>query len=240
MPLKNKPKIIGITASYKQSNCERLKGWMHALHTQYLNAIHNIAHNTILPIIIPTNNIQQVQQYTNLFDGLILSGNSYDIHPSFYNEEPQLNTACCNESKKRTIFEIELYKNFIQTNKPLLGICGGMQLINIACGGSLNQDIADCSKHNQYGSHLSHDVLLTEQSKLHSIAGSNKISVNSIHHQSIKQLGTGLKVSATDEHREIEAIELEKHPFAIGVQWHPEFCNTAADIAILQSFIDAL
>lgn len=151
------------------------------------------------------------------YDGLILCGGD-DIHPSRYGEE--INGAV-NIDSDRDEAEFALLKAYVDAGKPVLGICRGMQLINIFFGGSLHQDLPEACLHtNQTKFYLAHTVTAKADSILGEIYGTSFV-VNSAHHQAIKQLGNGLCPTAFWQDKYIEAVEHMSLPI-FGVQWHPE------------------
>ena len=149
-----------------------------------------------------------------------------------------------NAKKIRTDFEIKVCKMSLQLNIPILGICGGEQLLNVCCGGSLIQDIKEYNKssleHEQTNprNQTSHSVKINKQTKLFKIINQSVIKVNSSHHQAVNQLGKNLIVSSQANDGIIESIESIKHDWCIGVQWHPEFLITKADKLLISNFID--
>jgi len=164
--------------------------------------------------------------YADALDGLILQGGA-DIDPSMYGEDPSPQLGPTDVG--RDMFELELLRAFISENKPVLGICRGMQLINVAYGGTLYQDLEVAgvvkSPHSTdaYDLH-SHTLKIAQGSWLDSLYGTaNSHSVISIHHQGIKTLGRKLAVEAYSDDGVIEAIRGTDAPFLVGVQWHPEF-----------------
>ena len=154
-----------------------------------------------------------------VIDGLILSGGG-DIHPSYYGEETMTKLTLTPDD--RIDFEFSLLEEVMKRKKPVLGICYGMQLLNVALGGSLYQDI---KKHvpKSMDHRKNHSVRIWPESRLHKIMdGVEAIDVISRHHQAINDIGRNLNISADAEDGIIEAIEMEGYPFLIGVQWHPE------------------
>ena len=119
-----------------------------------------------------------------------------------------------------------LFNSFVKTGKPILGICRGFQLINVACGGTLHQDIANIKKcsHSDFLKRAKpiHNVTVTENTLLYKIFGQNEVGVNSLHHQAVENVGENLIVSSVSEDGFVEGLELNKHPFCVAVQWHPE------------------
>ena len=156
-------------------------------------------------------------------DGLLLPGGA-DIEPSLYGRERE--EKCGKPNELRDKYEFIIYDAFIKTNKPVLCICRGFQLLNVANGGTLYQDIADIKKcsHSDFlkRSKAIHDVTVNENTKLYEIFGKTQTGVNSLHHQAVEKVGDNLMISAVSEDGFVEALELENHPFCIGVQWHPE------------------
>ena len=172
-----------------------------------------------IPILIhPTQSAREVVSKIN---GLILSGGE-DIHPKYYREEPRYQMTPSPDL--RTEFEFSLLREAMMAKIPILGICHGMQLINVALGGTLYQDLPGQTEgiidHRLDGK--KHPVSIEEDSILFKIIGKNEIEVTSTHHQAVKDLGTGLTVSANAHDGIIEAFEMPGYPFLIGVQWHPE------------------
>ena len=185
----------------------------------------------ILPIISHKSNITSLAGYA---DGFLFSGGD-DIRPGYYGEEQILDLTLSPD--ERTEFEIALLNEVIRLKKPVLGICLGAQLINVALGGSLYQDIP-----TQVPAPLDHrsvhNVLIKKGTLLYRIFNappplmgggegeqkvfSGEIPVISAHHQGIKSAGKGLIVSASSSDGVAEAIEITDYPFLVGVQWHPE------------------
>jgi len=172
----------------------------------------------------------RAKHYVDALDGLLLQGGA-DMSPKSYGEAP-LNPLWTGD-EVRDQYEIELFHEFVTQGKPVFGICRGHQVINVALGGSLYQDIAtqcpDKSSHRdetRYDSHF-HDMRILSNTWLSRVyPGVDVKRVNTIHHQAIKHLGEGLVVEATSEPDGIvEAIRWEGHSFVVGVQWHPEFID---------------
>jgi putative glutamine amidotransferase len=160
-------------------------------------------------------------------DGFIFSGGD-DIHPRFYGEKPLSGTGLTISPDGRTRFEISLFKAVMRARKPVLAICYGAQLVNISLGGKLYQDIArqvhDPIQHGpaKPGEKVFHHVDILEGTMLSRIIGASRIRVRSSHHQSVKNPGRGLHLSAVARDRVIEALEPRSNHFLIAVQWHPE------------------
>ena len=156
-------------------------------------------------------------------DGLLLPGGA-DIEPALYGRERE--EKCGKPNTIRDKNEVLIFRAFKETKKPVLCICRGFQLLNILCGGTLYQDIADIRKcsHSDFlrRAKAVHKVSVSEGSVLYNIFGKNEVGVNSLHHQAIESVGENLIASAVSEDGFVEAAELMEHPFCLGVQWHPE------------------
>lgn len=168
-----------------------------------------------------------VADYAERLDGLVLQGGA-DIDPAIYGETRAPETGTTDPVRDR--FELDLLHAFAAAGKPVLGICRGMQLINVAYGGTLHQDLSTCGaaafSHQRmelYDEHR-HTVRFGEGSWLRQLyAGTQQLSVNSIHHQGVKQLGHGLIADAWSEDGVVECVRDPARQFIVGVQWHPEF-----------------
>ena len=157
-------------------------------------------------------------EFSDEYDGLILCGGS-DIDPIHYGEDI---TYSVNIDEARDKAEFELFKKFVEVKKPIFGICRGCQLINVALGGSLYQEISNAKEHSSFGNgDLVHKVCATEKSVLSEIYG-DEFFTNSAHHQAVKELGKDLSVIAfADNGKTVEAIMHKTLPI-YAVQWHPE------------------
>ncbi|MFH1262627.1 MAG: gamma-glutamyl-gamma-aminobutyrate hydrolase family protein [Pseudomonadota bacterium] len=164
-------------------------------------------------VLILTLDTKRISEYLRLLDGLLLTGGK-DIHPKFYGERLPAGPADLSPDA-RTEFELAITKEFINGRKPILGICLGCQTLNVAAGGTL---IFDLPSHQR----TEHPITIAEKSLLAGIIGSRRPIVNSRHHQAVKKLGRKFILSAKADDGVIEGIELPSHPFALGVQWHPE------------------
>lgn len=169
----------------------------------------------------------RLSDYPQYLDGLVLQGGA-DISPQSYGEQP-LQAEWAGD-RLRDAYEMELLHEFMEAGRPVLGICRGAQLINVALGGTLYQDIAtqyeqpQIHVHEDYDKHA-HSITWEAGSGLAKLYPEQDASkVISIHHQAIKALGKGLRVEARSaEDGLIEAIRLEGKPYVLGLQWHPEF-----------------
>jgi len=161
-------------------------------------------------------------------DGLLLSGGA-DIDPSFYGEERL--PACEETEPERDRLELALTRQAIQHGTPIFGICRGMQTLNVACGGSLYQDLPTQSPHTQrhtWGDqdhprdYRAHAIEIASNSRLATLLGARAHDVNSLHHQAVKRIGEGVTITAWAPDGVAEAMELRDHPYALAVQFHPE------------------
>ncbi len=198
-----------------------------------------------LPAVVPfANTRSQAMATVKRLDGLIISGGNFDIDPSLYGEKRHKKLGAV--IKSRTLSELHLLKAALKMKKPLLGICGGHQLINVHFGGSLYQDILsqiDGAKDHEQKSDprkTRHTVNVEFGSRLSKIVGRKSFRVNSTHHQSVKKPGRGLKVSAFSPDGIVEAFEAADDRFILGVQWHPEFLTRMGPHGkIFKSFVTA-
>ncbi len=169
------------------------------------------------------SDLDKAAEYIDLVDGLVLSGGT-DISPEFYGGQPEENLEIVPE---RDRWEIELFKIAWKRDLPVFGICRGMQLMNVALGGSLYRDInkeleKQLAHQPENEDYIHHRVNIVEGSRLHKILCSEEIEVNSHHHQAIKKLASLLRPAAVSEGGVVEAVEAPAKKFILGVQWHPE------------------
>lgn len=194
------------------------------LNTNYIESIRRAGG---IPILLPSiEDEEEIWEQMYYIDGLLLSG-GYDIQPTLYGEEPHVDLGkIC---PFRDQYELKALLIAEAQKKPVLGICRGLQLMNVAFAGILYQDISHRSS-NTYIQHFqkaqpfvpSHTVELKACTHLYKIFEQEKIMTNSFHHQAIKELAAGFTVNALTKDGVIEGIERENHPFFMGVQWHPE------------------
>jgi len=205
-------------------------------------AVEAIVKTGGLPIILPSIDPEDVADYLSLFDGVAFLGGA-DVDPTFFGEEPHVRLG--KTYRKRDLFEIELLKQAVAANKAILGICRGLQLINVGLGGTLYQDLSEDPtaqiKHSQaaMGNQPSHHVTVVTGSTLATLTGERPY-VNSRHHQAIKDVAPSLRVTATADDQVIEALESKDSDQILGVQWHPEnmYKHHIESRQIFQNFVD--
>lgn len=195
-----------------------------------------------LPLCLP-HEATMIEAYADTIAGLIVTGGGFDVNPSLYGDNTKHATVTTKEG--RTFFELGMVKAMLKRNKPVLGICGGEQLINVILGGTLIQhiedEVTDSLLHEQPNprTEAGHKVKLTDGSLLQRIVGGTELPVNSAHHQAVKSVGEGVIVNAVAADGVIEGIEDPRYKFCLGVQWHPELNVTAGDGKILLAFVSA-
>ena len=200
-----------------------------------------------LPIVLTyTEDDDVIEQLAQQIDGLYATG-GHDIDPTLFGEEPhpQLGTII----PARDAFELKLIKKMMLLDKPVLGVCRGIQILNIAAGGDMYQDMYSQTdnallQHAQKApkAHGSHFVEVEADSLLYRLTKTSKLRVNSRHHQANRSVKEPIRVSGKASDGVIEAIESSSHRFVLGLQWHPENMLPAGDAAsysIFQGFIDA-
>lgn len=214
--------LIGITTSIESRDNGRE---FSVLNNTYKEAILKAGG---IPLLIPVNSSEYAKEVIQYLDGILLSGGE-DVHPLFYGEPPL--TKLQTLSPERDRWELELFKQAMKKNIPLLGICRGSQIINVALGGTLYQDI-DSQLPGVNGHHptgikgdeIYHNIDIDLGSELYKIFIVEKLGINSFHHQGIKKLADNLKISSFSEDGIIESYEYAKmeSQYIVGVQWHPE------------------
>ena len=197
------------------------------LNKQYAEAIEDAGACPIL--LVPSHDIEDIVSKIN---GLLIPGGD-DLHPSYYNEEVNYDMKIVDRDRSK--FELAIIHEIIKLRKPVLGICYGMQLINVAFRGSLYQDMglqAPVAIDHRNGYH----IIRVSDNKF---INSGEFNVNSTHHQAVKVLGQGLKAIAFSADNIIEAICMENYPFLLGVQWHPERLQDSLSSKIFRSFVES-
>lgn len=209
--------IIGITC---------LHDWAEGRHRQndtYINAVSKAGG---IPILLPClTDENDIRAHLTLLDGLVISGGP-DADPRYFGEEPASGLGAVNPAMDA--YEVPLIQKALDMDMPILGICRGEQMLNIAAGGTLIQHIPavlpGAIKHRQEAPrhYPTHTIHVATGTRLADMLGDGLTRVNSFHHQSVLDLAPGFVCSAVAPDGIIEAIESTNHTFAVGVQWHPE------------------
>jgi putative glutamine amidotransferase len=196
-----------------------------------------------IPVLLPHER-SAAGAYLALLDALVVTGGAFDVPPELYGEAPR--PACGPTRPERTLFEKDLLEAALAQRLPVLGVCGGMQLLNVVRGGTLHQDLrADLGieGHEQPPPKdvPSHDVEVAAGTQLAAVLGAGRLPVNSTHHQAVRDAGAGVLVSARAPDGVVEAIEVLDLPFALGVQWHPEavLAHEPRHAALYRALVDA-
>ncbi|TAL00557.1 MAG: gamma-glutamyl-gamma-aminobutyrate hydrolase family protein [Rhodospirillaceae bacterium] len=230
--------LIGITADSEEPGGYSRFPW-YALRQNYCSAVATAGG---VPLVLP-HEPSLVGRYAAMLDGLVVSGGAFDVDPRLFGEANRHVTVVTKED--RTRFELDLTRAMLDLDKPVLGICGGQQLLAVALGGTLIQHIPDslpdALAHEQTNprNEPSHDVAIAPDTLLAHIVGAELIPVNSAHHQSVRDVPAPALVDAVAPDGVIEGIEDPTRRFCIGVQWHPEFHISAADVRLFAAFVEA-
>jgi putative glutamine amidotransferase len=225
-------KVIGVTSSYD---------WEKENYTLPASYIESITSCDGIPIILPPTMNMDVEKILSEVEGILLTG-GVDVDPSLYGEPPLPRLGKIDPL--RDYYEINLTRKALQKKKPVLAICRGIQVLNVALGGTLYQDIytqiENPIKHGQTAPrfHPTHNVEILKDSKLYEIFKTSEIRVNSFHHQAIKDLGQNLIATAWSGDGLIEGVEKNDEEFVLGVQWHPERMIKGEMIKIFKAFIE--
>ncbi len=232
--------VIGITAGREKSDTNIQKT---CLIEKYSEAI---LQSGGIPLIIPTCTPSVVIFYIlQKIDGLLLTGGG-DIETKRFNGE--FHPKVYGVDEKRDQLEIDLVLAAVDQKIPTLGICRGIQVINVALGGDLYTDIADqqpdASRHDWFPGYprdlLTHTVEIKEASLINRITKQQRLEVNSLHHQAIRNLAGNLIAIAFSPDGIVEAVEMKNHPFFLGLQWHPEWIYSLPPTQLIfKAFINA-
>jgi putative glutamine amidotransferase len=196
---------------------------IHAMREDYVRSVEQ---SGAVPVVLPPVSPGDVPDLLDRLDGVLLSG-GVDVDPILYGQAPHPKLGRVN--RRRDDFELELTREALRREVPILGICRGHQVLNVATGGTLVQDIPSliggAAEHDGQGPRWrrAHRVEVTASSRLREILGQDAASVNSIHHQGVDRVGKDLVVSARcPEDGVIEGLEMTGRRFVVAVQWHPE------------------
>lgn len=233
--------LIGITTFRSKPAGE--KAALYSLSEMYVQAVTRAGG---VPVLIPVELTQtESAVLITCLDGLLLSGGG-DVLPERYGGQPHPKVGSVDT--ERDDLEISLVQMAARQDLPFLGICRGLQVVNVALGGTLYEDIAtQCDnplRHAYYPDwprdHRAHAVEAQPDSRLVQITGSQKFEVNSLHHQGLREVAPDLRAVAWAPDGVVEAVELPGHPFGLAVQWHPECIPDSAESrALFAAFVRA-
>jgi putative glutamine amidotransferase len=235
--------LIGITCDLDLGTGRDTRAPGRGAHVLYDDYVQAVLASGGLPMLLPAVRGEESRvAYTQPLHGLLIPGSPADLDPACYGEEPHQRLGPVNPL--RSDFEIHLVRLALARQLPVFGICGGAQVLNVALGGSLYQDIPSqvpkAFKHS--GSpERAHSVDFVPDTRLASIVGLQEVRVNSMHHQAVKVPGQGMVASASARDGVIEAVEIPGRSFVIGVQWHPErlFAEDEAAQRLFAAFVQA-
>jgi putative glutamine amidotransferase len=236
--MSSRPPIIGFTLDYETAPTFSKLPW-YAIRENYMTAVSTW---DAIPVALP-HEVGMVKHYLDLIDGLVVTGGAFDVPPELYGEDTVHKTVTLKEN--RTAFEAAITRGMLKAKKPILGICGGEQLLNVILGGTLIQHIPDAVpkalEHEQKNPRTEpgHTVRINKGTLLYRIAKQEEIPVNSAHHQAVAKVGKGVVVNAVAPDGVIEGIEYPDHPFCLGVEWHPEYNISHVDARIFKAFVAA-
>ncbi len=237
------PVIVGVTAgdAFRERSAEGVPNRPHAaLKQDYLDAVAGAG---AIPVVIAPEATAAAALVVSRIDGLMLVG-GVDVHPANYGETILNDTVT--PGPERDALELALLQSALKRDVPVLAICRGHQVLNVARGGTLWQDLPsqlpDGLRHSQRSDPHSpgHDVRVAEGSLLRQIVGSERLGTNSFHHQAVRALGLGLQATAWTSDGLVEALEDPSHRFVLGVQWHPEeMLDATPHRALFEAFAEA-
>ncbi len=230
--------VIGITVDSEAAGGYAKLPW-YALRENYADSV---ARAGGLPLLLP-HHAELAGDYLDRIDALIVTGGAFDVDPALFGAASRHETVILKEG--RTDFELAMTNGALARDMPVLGICGGQQLLNVALGGTLVQHIPDeipgALEHEQKNPRTEpgHSVAVTEGTLLHRIAGATELNINSAHHQAVKGVADGTIVNAVAPDGVIEGIEAPAYRYCLGVQWHPEYAIDQADEKIFAALVAA-
>jgi putative glutamine amidotransferase len=230
--------VIGITLDSEEPGGYAKLPW-YALRKNYSEAVVRAGG---VPVHL-AHEPELAADYLDLVDGLVVTGGAFDVDPALFGAADRHPTVVL--KTRRTEFELAIVRGALERDLPILGICGGQQLLNVALGGTLIQhipdEVVDALAHEQPNPRTEpgHDVKVLAGSRLAAIVGAGHVPVNSAHHQAVKAVAPGCAVDAVAPDGVIEGIEDPRRRFCIGVQWHPEYDISPADAALFRAFVQA-
>ena len=230
--------VIGITLDSEEPGGYSNLPW-YALRENYSQSIIQAGG---LPVALP-HEPEQAEAYLDQVDGVVITGGAFDVDPAIFGANQRHATVTTKD--RRTAFELAITRGAVLRDTPVLGICGGQQLLHVVLGGALIQhipdEVEDSLVHEQPNprDEPGHSVAVTKGTLLHKIVKTDELHVNSAHHQAAKDAPLGVIINAIAPDGVIEGIEAPGQRFCLGVQWHPEYGVSAGDSAIFEAFITA-
>jgi putative glutamine amidotransferase len=230
--------VVGVTLDAEEPGGYSKLPW-YALRQNYCEAVTRAGG---LPFLLP-HEANEAEAYLDHIDALVVTGGAFDVDPAIFGAATR--HATVKLKTQRTAFELAITKGALARDMPVLGICGGQQLLNVVLGGTLIQHIPDEIKgtiaHEQTNvrTEAGHTVRVEKNTLLHRICGADELSVNSAHHQAVKTVGPGVIVDAIAPDGVIEGIEDPRYRYCLGVQWHPEYSISVGDERIFDAFVAA-
>lgn len=229
--------IIGVTMSFQEPASGQSSEYF-TLYQRYVAAVERAGG---VAIGLPAQP-EAVADVLPILDGLLLSGGG-DVAPDLFGQECHPKTRQIDRQRDR--FELALVREWVRADRPLLAICRGIQVLNVALGGSLIQDIADQVAnpviHQRSEGEARHLIRLQPTGRLAVLLGDDELEVNSYHHQAVQDLATELQAVAWAADGVVEGVEMPDAYFVVGVQWHPELMvqNDARQLRLFVSLVEA-
>ncbi len=230
---------IGLTLDHEPPGGYAKFPW-YAIRENYCEAVRAAGG---LPVLLP-HDPDAAAAYLDRIDGLVVTGGGFDVDPLLFGATTRHQTVKTKD--RRTAFELAAAKGALARDMPVLGICGGQQLLNVVLGGTLIQhipdEVANCLAHRQPNPRTEpgHDVRIVAGTLLSRVTGAETLAVNSAHHQAVKEAGPGVIVDAVAGDGVVEGIEHPAYRFCLGVQWHPEYLLSEGDRRIFRAFVEAI
>jgi putative glutamine amidotransferase len=230
--------LIGITLDSEEPGGYSKLPW-YALRQNYADAVER---GGGLPVLLP-HDPDRASDYLDRITGLVIAGGAFDVDPAMFGASERHPTVKL--KGRRTDFETAIVRGALERDMPVLGICGGQQLLNVILGGTLYQhipdEVPDALAHEQPNPRTEpgHDVVVAPGTLLARICECSTLAVNSAHHQAARDVGPGVVVNATSKDGIIEGIEDPRYRFCLGVQWHPEYSISKGDDRIFNAFVAA-
>ena len=246
--MEQKKPLIGITCNYDPRDLVGISSQHGAVGQDWNfvtgDYVYALEKAGATPVLLPRcNDSETLLPILEMLDGILITGGT-DVAPYYYGENQK--NYCGMVIPLRDEYDLSIARYALANDKPLLGICRGNQIINVACGGTLYQDIQKDGEFNSHSYDLTsrnaafHTAKLAEGSIVRAAFGEEELWINSFHHQAVKDPGKNVKVTAVAYDGVTEAIEVEGKKFAVGLQWHPEMMfDTPLQAKIFDAFVAA-